>query len=166
MVNYDNSGVRRQDRLLDEQTSEELLSKSEYGVLSMIETRGAHQAAYGIPINYVWDSKHSIYLHCAPEGHKLECADSNPLVCFVVVGQTQVISNKFTTAYESLVIRGRISRGLSQEERMVALELLLDKYSPLDKEVGLKYTAKSFHRTEILRIEIDSVSGKTKRITP
>ena len=62
-------------------------------------------------------------------------------------------------------MRGSISSGLSAEERMKALKLILMKYSPDDVEVGLKYAEKSFHRTEILRIQIKSISGKNKIIS-
>ena len=37
---YDNSGVRRQDRLLDETRARELLAAGEYGVLSLVEASG------------------------------------------------------------------------------------------------------------------------------
>ena len=48
-----NDTVRRQDRLLDETRSIELLRESEYGVLSMV----SEGEGYGIPINYVWNGK-------------------------------------------------------------------------------------------------------------
>lgn len=166
MVNYDSCSVRRQERLLDQEAALELLRQGEYGVLSMIECRGGQKAAYGIPINYVWDGDASIYVHCAPAGHKLACLETNALVSFAVVGATRVIAHQFTTAYQSIVVRGSLERGLSESERMAALVLLLDKYSPNDKEVGLQYAQKSFARTEVLRLKIDSISGKTKRIAP
>lgn len=53
---------------------------------------------------------------------------------------------------------------LSPEERMYALELLIAKYSPNDMEIGRKYAGKSFHRTEIIRLEIVSMTGKCKEI--
>ena len=53
--------------------------------------------------------------------------------------------------------------GLSGE-RMQALRLLLEKYSPDDCVTGMRYAEKSFHRTEILRLEVETVSGKAKRI--
>ena len=31
-------------------------------------------------------------------------------------------------------------------------------------ETGLKYAEKSFHRTEIIRIDLESMSGKCKRV--
>ncbi len=161
---YDNRFIRRQDRLLDEKAASDLLQKGEYAILSMVEDREETPAGYGIPISYVWDGKDAVYFHCAPDGHKLKCLALYPATTLTVVGNTQVIPDKFTTNYSSIVVRGKIVRGLSEEERMYALSLILDKYAPHDKEIGLKYAAKSFHRTEILRMNIESISGKAKAV--
>lgn len=160
-MEYNNSTIRRQDRLLEEESAIKLLENGEYGVLSMLSTDGS---VYGIPISYVWDNKSAIYLHCAPEGEKLKNIAQNSTVSFCIVGQTKVISNQFTTAYESLVLKGRAVKITETEERMLALELILDKYSPNDKVVGMKYAEKSFDRTAIIRMDIDVFSGKTKKV--
>lgn len=164
MDKFDNTKVRRQERLLDEESAREIIRGGEYGILSMVESVDGELSGYGIPINFAWNGEGYIYLHCAPEGHKLDCIAANSNVSLCVVGRTDVISNKFTTAYESVIVRGKAERNLSSEERMRALELILDKYSPNDKEVGMKYAEKSFHRTEILRITITSISAKSKKI--
>lgn len=163
-MKYNNDSVRRRERLLEEKEAISLLRTGEYGILSMIENIDKAIGGYGIPLNYVWDGNASIYFHCAPEGYKLDCLKKNPNVSFSVIGHTKVISHKFTTAYESIVVRGNIVMDLPEEERRKALILVLDKYSPADKEVGLKYIEKSFHRTNIMRLDIIEVSGKTKRI--
>lgn len=103
-IPYDNGAVRRQDRLLDESAACELLRAGEYGVLSMQAEEGG---GYGIPISYVWDGGAYIYLHCAPEGRKLRALDRCAGVSFCVVGRTEVHPSMFTTAYESIVVRGR-----------------------------------------------------------
>lgn len=160
MKNYTNEQVRRQDRLLDENLADELVRKGEYGVLSMVTPEGE---GYGIPVNYVWDeSLNALYIHCAPQGKKLTCLAHQPLVTFTIIGRTGVVPSKFTTNYESVVLACTAHTGLPAEERMKALELILDKYAPDDKTVGLKYTEKSFHRTEIIRLDIRSASGKCK----
>lgn len=120
-VKLNNEGVRRQDRLLDESGSIELLRTGEYGVLSMVESVDKEIGGYGIPLNYVWDGNHSIYFHCAPEGYKLDCLKENPKVSFSVIGHTKVISHKFTTAYESIVVRGIVFMELTEKECMKAL---------------------------------------------
>ncbi|MCT4615311.1 MAG: pyridoxamine 5'-phosphate oxidase family protein [Marinifilaceae bacterium] len=158
---YSNKNIRRQDRLLGKETALEILEKGEYGVLSICSN---DNSAYGIPLNYVWDKENIIYIHCAPEGQKLEMIRNNNKLSFCVVGQTNIVSNKFTTAYESIVIQCEARLGLSEEERMKALSLFLSKYSPEDKEIGMKYAAKSFHRTEIIRLEIINISGKSKDV--
>lgn len=160
-MKYDNSKVRRQDRLLLQEKAIELLKNGEYGVLSMLENDGA---GYGVPLNFVWNGENSIYFHSAPEGHKLNCMLICNKVSFCIVGNTKVISNKFTTRYESIIIRGVMISDLPLEEQKYAVELIIDKYSPSDKEVGLKYAEKSLPRTHIMRLDITEISGKNKII--
>lgn len=157
-MNYSNHTVRRQDRLLPEPAANALLQHCEYGVLSMVSETNT---GYGIPLNYVLEEDH-IYFHCAPEGEKLCALARNSHVSFCVVGASRVIPDKFTTAYASVIVKGIAITGLADDEKLHALELILDKYSPNDKEVGLKYAAQSFSRTEIIRLDILSVSGKSK----
>lgn len=158
---YNNNSVRRQDRLLDGTEAYTLLQQGEYGVLSMLTP---DNQPYGIPVNYVWDGEETIYVHCAPAGKKLLCIGSHPEVSFCVVGGTRVIPNKFTTAYESIVIQCKAQTGLPTEERKHALELLIQKYSPDYCDTGMKYAEKSFHRTEIIRLDLIEASGKAKRL--
>ncbi|WP_032585126.1 pyridoxamine 5'-phosphate oxidase family protein, partial [Bacteroides fragilis] len=102
--------------------------------------------------------------HCAPEGHKLCILQNCNQASFCVVGRTRVVSNQFSTEYESIVINGTMICQLEETEKRKALELLLDKYSPEDKKVGLKYIEKSFHRTHVLKLVIKVISGKCKKI--
>lgn len=166
MIHYDNQAVRRKDRLLFPEHAEALLRSGEYGVLSMVAMgNDGGAAAYGIPLNYVWDEGGSIYLHCAPEGRKLRCIGRHPLVSFCIVGHTHVLPSRFTTEYESIVLTCHARTGLPEAERRHALSLLLEKYAPQYKELGLSYAEKSFHRTEIIRLDISAASGKCKKVS-
>lgn len=136
-MEFNNTQVRRQDRLLDETRSFEILKEGEYGILSMRTENG--DGAYGIPLSYVWDRGNSIYIHCAPVGRKLNCIDACTNVSFCVVGRTKVIPGEFTTAYESIVLRCTAHHGLHEAERMSALSLFLNKYCPNDKIKGMQY---------------------------
>ena len=162
-MQYSNNDVRRQDRLLTETEALELLQNGEFGVLSMI---CENNEVYGIPINYVWDGETGIYLHCAQEGRKLRAIDKNSSVSFCIIGHTNVISEKFTTEYESIILECTAQRNLTPQERMKALELIIDKYSTADKEAGLKSAQGAFHITEIIRLNINRWSGKRKKVTP
>lgn len=160
-MKYDNSKVRRQDRLLDEAQARRLLQTSEYGVLSMTDEDGR---AYGIPVNHVYDGASSVYIHCAPEGYKLRAIAAHPEVSFCIVGRTHLLPGQFTTEYESVVLRGTARTGLDDEERMHALHLLVDKLSPDHRQLGYQFSQKSFHRTEIIRIDFTEFSGKQKAV--
>ena len=91
-------------------------------------------------------------------GKKLRAIASHPEVCFSIVGDVNLQPSKFTTEYESAHI------GLPPEERMQALVLLVEKLSPNDVETGKRYAERSFYRTEIIRLDIEEFSGKTKKI--
>lgn len=160
-MKYDNEGVRRQDRLLDEARAMELLAGAEYGVMSMAGDDGR---GYGVPLNYVWDGSSSLYIHCAPDGEKLRAVRANPDVSFCIVGRTNLLPERFTTEYESVVMRCRAVTGLDDGEKMRALRLLVEKLSPGHVELGMKYSQKSFHRVEIIRLDILTMSGKRKKV--
>ena len=161
-MEYTNKEVRRQDRVLDEQRALEILDQGEYGVLSMCDVAG--EGAYGIPLSYVWDHQRTLYVHCAPSGRKLQCIDACSNVSFCVVGRTNVVPEKFTTGYESIVMRCTARHLLPEEERRKALRLFIHKYCPAYEETGLLYAEKSFHRTEIISLDIQEMSGKTKNV--
>lgn len=161
-MEYDNTHVRRQDRLLEEPRARELLRGGEYGVLPLVGESGG---AYGIPLNFVWDGCDALYIYCAPEGEILRSIRSCPEVSFCVVGRTRVVPDKFTTNYESVVLRAHAHADLPREERMKALGLLLEKYCPDDMTVG-----GGAIRREILFPHADHpaghpfASGKCKRV--
>lgn len=162
-MKFDNSTVRRRDRLMDSDKVVALLSSAEYGVLSMVDENGE---AYGLPMSFVFDGDSALYLHCAPEGRKLRAIEHHTQVSFAIVGNTQVIPHKFTTNYESIVLTGKASIVNDEDERWKALEMILEKYSPEHIEIGKKYALASLHRTKIIKLTISNISAKAKNVTP
>jgi nitroimidazol reductase NimA-like FMN-containing flavoprotein (pyridoxamine 5'-phosphate oxidase superfamily) len=157
---YSTSEIKKQDNILPESESLELLKNGEYGVLSMY---CGEQGAYGVPLNFVWDGKNSIYIHCAAEGKKLQCVDNFASVSFCVVGKTTVVPAGFTAEYESIIMQCRAFRNLPKDEAMNALMMLIEKYSPNHKAGGKKYAEKFFHETEVIRLHVEQWSGKANK---
>ena len=151
--------IRRKDRILGDDRTLHLLKTGEYGFLAIC---GINGYGYGIPMNYALDGK-SIYFHCAVDGFKLESIRQNNRVSFCIVGRTQLLPQKFSTTYESVFVYGRIMYDLPENERYKALNLLVAKYSPDFKDISRAYISKSFHRTNILRLDIEHVSGKSRK---
>ena len=157
-MNYQNDSIRRQDRLLDQPEATELLRRGEYGILCMQRPEGG---GYGVPLNYVWDEA-TRSTSTAPPKDASCTAPGVDRVTFCIVGKTQVLPARFTTFYESILLDCRARTGLTAEERRRALDHLIGKYSPEYKTIGRQYVEKSFHRTEIIRLDILSWSGKCK----
>ena len=137
-MKYDNSGVRRQDRLLDEESALELLKDADFGFLAMQ----------------------------AEDGGGLRCIEREPRVTYTIIGKDcHVVPNKFTEAYRSLVLTCRAEIVENEERRRRAMRLFVDKLSPNDRIVGYKYVEKSLHRTAIICLHVDHFTGKTKHVT-
>ena len=138
IMKYSNEDVRRQDRLMSEANAIKLLTDGEYGVLSMQAEDGG--------------------------GYGVRCLEKNPSVTFCVVGQTRLVPRQFTTEYNSILLHGTAHLHLSDEEKMKALHLIVRKFSPDYIETGDKYSEKSFHRVDIIRMDITEFSGKCKHV--
>lgn len=150
--------MRRSDRQLSDKDMKEILEVGEYGILSTI---GENGYPYGVPISYVYiDSK--IFFHCAAGvGLKEENITYNDKVCFTVVGKTEVLPEKFSTKYESVIAFGTAKKSMEMKEK--ALEGLIKKYSPDFMEKGLNYIESAHYMTDVFEITIESITAKGRR---
>ena len=152
--------IRRKDRVLEQAAAEKLIATAEYGVLSMVNVDGG---GYGIPLSYAVAENGDIYFHCAPEGHKLDNLSADNRVTFTIVGNTEIIPQKFTTLYSSVLIYGHMECELTDQEREEALWLIVKKYSPEHINVAEKYIKGSFHRTNVIKLKVHHYTEKTKQ---
>lgn len=150
--------LRRNERGMDDTEARDLLERGEYGILS---TCGPDGRPYGIPLSYCILND-AVYFHCAIEGTKLEKLKANEMVSFCVVGETEVLPALFATRYESVVLSG-VATEVFDEEKQLALEGLVAKYSSQYRAEGLKYIEAMEKRTRVFRIDIDTICGKARR---
>lgn len=59
-------------------------------------------------------------------------------MCFNVVGNTEVLPSKFAENYESVVVFGKAELS-NDDEKLIALEEFINKYSSEYKESEMKY---------------------------
>lgn len=147
--------MRRSDRSLNAQEIESILEKVEYGFLS---TEGDNNYPHTVPISYVY-ANNAIYIHCAGQGYKIDNMKRNSKVCFAIVGDTEVIPEKFSTAYQSVIVYG-ITEIVYGDEKKKALEHIIDKYSKEFKEQGMEYINKAIDMTTVVKINIEKFTGK------
>ncbi|MGF7060310.1 pyridoxamine 5'-phosphate oxidase family protein [Brassicibacter mesophilus] len=150
--------MRKAERKITDLESYEILENGEYGVLSTIGTNGY---AYGVPVSYVL-LNNCIYFHCATEGSKLENISTNNKVSFCVIGKTEILPEKFSTKYESVIIFGKAVE-VYNEEKEDALEAIINKYSRDYLEVGKTYINTSKNKTKVIKIIVEHITGKARR---
>lgn len=151
--------MRRSDRSISMSEALTLLHNAEYGVLSTVGDDGL---PYGVPLSFVLIDQ-ALYFHSAMEGHKLDNLTVQPHVSFCVIGDTQVLPARFTTAFESVIVMAKASEVFGGEKQ-AALEALIDKYAKAFKSEGLAYIEKAQGKTRVIRLSLESVSGKARRI--
>lgn len=154
--------LRRIEKSMDVQDTKDLLLLGEYGILSMVNVDGG---GYGVPMSYaaeLSDAGDHLYFHCAKQGHKLDNLQANARVCFCVVGGTRLLPEKFTTQYRSVMAYGNIVVVEEEAEKTHAMRLLIAKYSSGFEETGEKYIEAALHKTNVLKLRIESISGKEK----
>lgn len=149
--------MRRKDRQLSEQDARQVLEQGEYGILSTADKSGI---PYGVPVSYVYKDG-IIYFHCAKDvGLKTANITVQPKVCFTVVGKTEVLSEMFSTRYESAIAFGTARRAA---DKRIGLTLLQEKYSPEFTEEGIQYIEQSLSHVEVYEIKVEGLTGKGRR---
>ncbi len=150
--------LRRKDRGMPESEARDLLERGEYGVLSLC---GADNEPYGLPLSYCL-LDNAIYFHCTLEGRKLALLAANNRASFCVVGATELLPEKFSTRYESVIVSGVVTE-VQGDEKQRSLAGLVDKYCPMHHEKGLQYIAADAAKTRVFKLQIDTICGKTRR---
>jgi nitroimidazol reductase NimA-like FMN-containing flavoprotein (pyridoxamine 5'-phosphate oxidase superfamily) len=150
--------LRRKDRAITDDEAIAILNKAEYGVLSTISPDGK---PYGVPLSYcIIDN--CIYFHCAIEGRKIDNIEKNNSVSFCAVGNTEILPDKFGTKYESVIASGEVVE-IFDDNKQIALEGLLKKYSSNYFSKGLEYIETLKTKTRVFKISITRLSGKARR---
>jgi nitroimidazol reductase NimA-like FMN-containing flavoprotein (pyridoxamine 5'-phosphate oxidase superfamily) len=152
------STLRRHDRQIAEIEALEILQKGEYGILSMCSSSNE---GYGVPLNFVL-VENDIYFHCATEGSKLRFLKENNRVSFCVVGKTVLLPSEFGTIYESAIASGTATE-VDGEEKQEVLMQITKKYSADYIEQGKDYIKRYFDRVKVIKLSIESLTGKARK---
>ena len=146
--------MRRFKQQLSVEETGRILRNGKYCVMAV---SGDDDFPYAVPVNYVYDGS-SIYIHSAAQGHKIDALRRNPKCSLCVVDKDDVIPEEFTSYFRSVIVFGKACFVESTEEKVAALRLLGDKYSP---DINPEAEIARFIKTVcIVRIVIDSVTGK------
>ena len=117
--------MRRIRQQMTDQAAISVLENAKTGVLAVI---GENGYPYPVPMNFAYlDGK--IYLHSANTGHKIDAIRKNDKVSFLVIDKDDVIEDKLTTAYRSVVVFGRARLVSDDKEKLALIRRFALKYS-------------------------------------
>ncbi|WFA09025.1 pyridoxamine 5'-phosphate oxidase family protein [Tissierella sp. Yu-01] len=173
--------MRRSDREMSREFGIQVVDKSRYGIISMIDK---NNEPYGIPLSIVRDES-TLYFHSATDGRKVKIFKESPNVSVVFVGEVNVpqihtkeeldeilkdesktgvlVSSVFTTEFESAVVKGKVKLVEDEQEKIKALKLICEKYTPTYMnyfDIAIKSGA---IRTNVYRIDIETINAKRKK---
>ena len=149
--------MRRTVQQLSYEESEAVLLRCSAGVLALT---GDKAFPYAVPLSYVYDGEH-IYFHSATEGHKIDAIQRNPNASFAVIDQDEVIPEKYTTAYRSVVVFGSVRIIEDEGEKRSAVRKLAVKYAP--EQTNAQHDAaidSAWDRFCILEMSVAHMTGK------
>jgi nitroimidazol reductase NimA-like FMN-containing flavoprotein (pyridoxamine 5'-phosphate oxidase superfamily) len=156
---------RRTDRTMKNSREMELMmERMPVGRLAVITEDGP----YVIPVNYLF-FEGSIYFHSGRSGRKMEALQADSRVCFLVdeIGP-QVLWEQgcgISQVYKSVVCFGKAEFVDGPVEKRTILEAMVQKYVPSSYPLS-PMTDEKIKRTAVVRIVIDSMSGKENVLTP
>jgi hypothetical protein len=157
--------LRRKDRAM--KTSREmelLLERMPVGRLAVTTEEGP----YIVAVNYLFFAG-SIYFHSGLAGRKMDALRADPRVCFMVdeIGP-QVLWEQgcgISQLYKSVVCFGKVAFVEGQAEKKAILEKMVQKYVPSRYPIP-PLKDENIKKTAVVRIFIDSMSGKENTLSP
>ncbi|MCD8214237.1 MAG: pyridoxamine 5'-phosphate oxidase family protein [Clostridiales bacterium] len=152
--------MRRKNQALTLGECEEILREGSSGVLALSGDEGY---PYALPISYVYENG-KIYFHCAKTGHKIDAIGRNPKASFCVVAMDEVMPEKYTTKYKSVIAFGHMRILNEPEDIISSIRKLGIKYAPENSEEQLnEEISKDLARLCMLEMRIENISGKQGR---
>ncbi len=151
--------MRRFKQLLSEQESIEVLNRCTSGVLAV---SGDDDYPYAVPLSYVYkDGK--LYFHCALTGHKIDSIKRNDKVSFCVIDKDDVVPEKYTTYFRSVIVFGRAKIIEDRDEKIRIAMLLGEKYNPGHPKDAMEEIHRLFSALCIIELDIEHITGKAAK---
>lgn len=149
--------MRRKDKeITDKQMIEKILNEAEVIRLAMVDEGDP----YLVAMNFAY-ADGFIYMHSAKEGRKIDVLKKNNKVAFQADTGVELLLKEEAcscgTRYMSIFGTGRTFLIDEKEEKSKALDAIMTKHTG---RVGFEYPEKVFEKTLIIKVEIESMTGK------
>ena len=141
---------------MPEEEAIKVLESADSGVLAVL---GDEDYPYTVPMSYIYaDGK--IYFHSGSSGHKNDAIKKHDKASFCVVNKDEVIPEKYTTNYRSVVAFGRLRFVEDKEEIRRITAMLTMKYCSDFAEGIPKKIDAVINNLAVIEMEIEHLTGK------
>lgn len=148
--------MRRFKQLLPQENAIEILNRNTSGTLAL---SGDNDYPYAVPISYVYiDGK--LYFHSAKEGHKIDAIKKHEKVSFCVIDQDQIVPEKYTTYFRSVIAFGKAHLVEDENEMRRIATAIAMKYSANYKDGIPKEIDSSIRNLAIVEMIIEHMTAK------
>ena len=148
--------MRRMRQQLSKEVCNKILRNATSGTLALL---GDGDYPYAVPLSFVYCGT-CIYFHSAKSGHKIDAIKREDKASFCVISKDEIHGDEFTTYFRSVIAFGRITIVSSPGEKLEGAKLLGRKYNPNDEEGLSREIEKSLAHMELLRFDIEHLTGK------
>ena len=157
--------MRKASREMPAEWALEVLKRAPFITVSFTRADGT---AYGLPMSMACTDDRTWYFHCALEGEKLDAIRAHPEVCLSAVTKCQPTvgpkDGSFTLQYQSAVAFGRAELVTSDEEKILGLRAISQRFLPQHMGAFDASIARSQSRTAVVRITLTAPpTGKRKQ---
>lgn len=129
------------------------------GKTATVAVLGDDDYPYAVPLNYIYFND-KIYFHCAKTGHKLDAIKKCDKVSVSIVAQDDIIEEKYTTYFKSVICFGRAKIMTDEAKMREAVTELAKKYCPSQLDGIEAEVNKEFSQMAMVEIEVEHMSGK------
>lgn len=137
--------MRRQDLVLDREAALSIIDEIHFAVLCLYDPE---HRPYGVPLEYVRKGN-ALYFHGAKEGRKVSAMKANPWGCAVILGENEMVPERFGRKYQSVLVEGRIELIDEPMIKRQVMTWVVERKSPEHLEKGQKVIEKMLDRVLI-----------------
>lgn len=134
------------------------MRRAKHATLALVDGR----EPYLVTISHALDEDGtSLYFHCAGEGRKLACIQSNPRVYGQVLEDSGYLEGECDHAFLTVQFWGEATVVCDPDQKLRALELLVDSLEPDPAPVKLRLMRDlNLAAFAVVRVDIDGWSAK------
>ena len=147
--------MRRRLQQLPEDRALKIFSEASAAVLAL----SSDDYPYAVPVSFVVFNG-NIFIHGAPMGLRETLMKKHPKVSLCVIEKDEIIPEKLTTHFRSVIVFGTASFVTEPQAKREALMALAQKYSSGFEKEAQEEVNRTLSYVSVAQIKIEHITGK------